>query len=224
MSGFRRYALYYLPEDEALAAFGASWLGWDIAAGRPAVQPPVEGLEAMTAEPRRYGFHGTLKPPFRLAEGRSAEDLARAVEDVASRSGAVRTGGLQLASLGRFLALVPTGETAALGDFAFRCVTELDAFRATPDDRELARRRAAGLSPRQDALLMDWGYPYVAEEFRFHLTLSGKLSPDQKSVACAALEDHLPDLPDPFEVRSVALVGEDGEGLFHLVHRYTLSG
>lgn len=37
----------------------------------PAAQPELDELPEATAEPRRYGFHGTIKPPFWLREGRA---------------------------------------------------------------------------------------------------------------------------------------------------------
>ena len=60
-----RYALYYAPrQDEALAAFGRTWLGRDVERGVDVERPAVDGLAAedlaaVTAEPRHYGFHGT---------------------------------------------------------------------------------------------------------------------------------------------------------------------
>jgi predicted HAD superfamily Cof-like phosphohydrolase len=63
------------------------------------------------------------------------------------------------------------------------------------------------------------------EEFRFHMTLTGSLPQAAAEQARAALAAHLaPVLPAPFTVDSLCLMGEDADGLFHLVHRYTLSG
>ncbi len=224
MSGFQRFAVYYLPEDPDLAAFGASWLGWDVGGGTPCAQPEIEDIGRFTDTPRKYGFHGTLKPPFRLAPGLTADDLENDVEALAARSAPVRLDGLALSVLGRFLALVPVGDAQALTRLAFRCVTELDLYRAPPGEAELARRRKAGLTPRQEALLARWGYPYVGDEFRFHLTLTGSLGPGDLAAARAAIAMRLPALPAPFTIGSIALVGEDAAGLFHLVHRYALSG
>ena len=70
MTPYRRYALYVVPED-AFYRVGASWLGWDSVAGRATAHPGIDGLTRpvaeITATPRKYGFHGTMKPPFRLA-------------------------------------------------------------------------------------------------------------------------------------------------------------
>ncbi|HZD24872.1 MAG TPA: DUF1045 domain-containing protein, partial [Alphaproteobacteria bacterium] len=59
--------------------------------------------------------------------------------------------------------------------------------RAPPQAAELAKRRAAGLTPRQEDLLRRWGYPYVMEEFRFHITLTGPVEPDEAAALLPAL-------------------------------------
>ncbi len=225
MSTYRRYAVYYAPPEGPLARFGAEWLGWDAAAGHPAAQPEIPGLDmaSLTEAPRKYGFHGTLKPPFRLAEGCDAAGLAQALGDLCARLAPVALDGLHLARIGRFLALVPEGETQPLAALAARVVEELDSFRALPGTNELARRRGAGLTPRQDALLLRWGYPYVMEEFRFHLTLTGPLDEATAARAEAVLAERLAGLvPRPFRIDALCLFGEAEDGRFHLIRRVPL--
>jgi putative phosphonate metabolism protein len=226
MTDFRRYAVYYTPPPGALADFGAGWLGWDVAQGTRAVRTlDIEGAEEVTATPRRYGFHATLKPPFRLAEGRGVTDLRAALADVAAATPAIRGARLHLARLGSFLALVPASDHAPFSRLGDAMVRGLDAFRLPPSDAEVTRRRAAGLTPAQDAHLLRWGYPYVFEEFRFHMTLSGRLDQGTAARVEAALAPVLAGVvPDPFEITDVTLVGEDEDGYFHELHRYTLSG
>ena len=224
MADFQRYAIYSLPDDPDLAAFGASWLGWDIAAGLPCTQPDIAGLNKDTATPRRYGFHGTLKPPFQLAEGTSADALAHEVSRIARETSAITLDGLSLATIGRFLALVAVGDTRALNLLAYTCVTRLDDFRAPQSTAELARRRAAGLTPSQEENLNRWGYPHVDQDFRFHMTLSGKLDPGPLSSLQEQAAAHLPSLPAPYEIKSIALVGEGPDRLFYLIERYALTG
>src|SRR6202000_780688 len=52
---------------------------------------------------------------------------------------------------------------------------KLGDLRARPSPDDLGRRLAAPLTERQRALLVEWGYPYVFDEFRFHMTLSNSL-------------------------------------------------
>lgn len=215
---FTRFAVYYLPRGD-LAQFGAAWLGWDVDAGTPVPQPDVPGIAEATETPRKYGFHGTLKPPFRLADGTDVAGLTRAVTDLAARTAPAQADGLRVARIGRFLALVPQGDASGIARVAGACVTELDRFRAPAPGAELTRRRAAGLTPAQDALLLQWGYPYVLDEFRFHLTLSGKL--DDSAALEAALS---PPLPRPFRLDQIALVGERPDGRFQTIARFDLTG
>ena len=179
-----RYAIYYTPPPEsALADFGAAWF----ARTAPCLDAP-----------RRYGFHGTLKAPFRLAAGTSEEELLAAVGELAATRAALCGPPLALAALAGFLALVPSAPFAELDGLAAECVAAFDRFRAPPTGAELARRRRAGLGPRQAALLLRWGYPYVMEAFRFHMTLTERLGPGElareRALAAALLGEALPAL------------------------------
>lgn len=227
MTKFKRFAVYFAPEPGPLADFGAHWLGWDLAKGRPADHPVIEGLDiaALTATPRKYGLHGTIKPPFRLAEGTDAPALEAAVAALCATLPPLTLDGLELTRLGGFLALTATGDTTPLSTLAARVVQDLDHFRAPPSEAELIRRRKANLSSRQEELLTQWGYPYVMEEFRFHITLTGKMPRNQAETVRQQLAPVIaPLLPRPFVVGALCLVGEDTDGMFHLIHRYALSG
>ncbi len=225
---FRRYGIYVVPEGGFYDA-GAAWLGWDSVAGSRLPHPAVSGLpdeaEVITRTPRKYGFHGTVKPPFFLAKGTDMVGLHDAAERFCATRAPVIIPRLEVRRLGGFIAIVPSAPDPALADLAAATVDALDAFRAPPTEAELARRRKARLSDRQEALLMRWGYPYVMEEFRFHLTLTGRLPNDEADIARAALAQHFEAvIPTPWTIGSLCLMGEDESGVFHVVHRYTLSG
>ena len=226
---FERYAIYLLPDTGALADFGAAWLGWDARTGEATAPPYLPDLpmplNEITATPRKYGFHGTIKPPFRLAPGQTEAELRTALRDFATHQTALSLERLELAQLGRFLALIPVGDTSELAALAADTVRQFDRFRAPLNDAELARRRQSRLTPQQDALLQQWGYPYVMEAFRFHLTLTGKL-PKAKATA---LKDVLapvltPILPAPFAIGSLSLMGEGSDGMFREIERVPLTG
>ena len=226
MDDIARYALYVMPEG-TLGAFGEEWLGWDAARGvaLPAPDGAPADWEAIAAEPRRYGFHATIKPPFRLAEGCTADALGAAVAGLCADLAPVDCAGLKLSAIEGFLALVPEGETAALDTFAARVVAELDGFRRPAEAGEIARRRAAGLTAGQEANLVRWGYPYVMEEFRAHFTLTGRLPSARGAEVAAHLATRLATVPlCPFQVDSLCLAGEMVGGGFRLLHRYALSG
>ncbi|MCA0044774.1 DUF1045 domain-containing protein [Celeribacter litoreus] len=229
MEKYSRYAVYYAPPQGEFAAFTASWLGWDAQAAEAVAHPDVSGLPLpvtdITATPRKYGFHGTIKPPFRLVDGSTREALEADLAALAAELKPVICDGLKLSRLGSFLALTIDGDTGPLAEMAGKIVRDLDHHRAAPSEAELARRKAAGLSARQEELLSFWGYPYVMDQFKFHLTLSGRLSGEDAIQVEQALAPVLaPMLPTPFVVSDLCLFGEAEDGRFHLLHRYALSG
>ncbi len=228
MSDYSRYAIYVLAEG-ALHEEASRWLGWDPRTGKTLPHPDVDGLSApvedLTATPRKYGFHGTIKPPFRLAAGESRATLETACETVLSGLQSAQVDRLVVGPLSGFVAMLPQNPSASLNRLAGEVVEKLDGLRAPASDDELARRRKSGLTPRQDALLMRWGYPYVMEEFRFHMTLSGKRSTEEAASLADRLGRHFaPVIPIPFDVNALGLLGEDATGRFHLIRTYRLAG
>lgn len=226
---FSRFAVYFTLPDGPLDQFGTAWLGWNAKTAERLDPPLVDDLtlppHEITQTPRKYGFHGTIKPPFRLAEGCDFDGLRDAVKALCANTAPVQLDGLALARLGGFLALVPAGDATPLAQLAAKAVQDLDTFRAPLNDIELAKRRRRSLSPAQEAYLDTWGYPYVLEEFRFHMTLSGSLGAAQAEMVRTALETPLaPLLPKPFKIDALTLCGEDNDGMFHELHRYSLTG
>ncbi|MEQ6203766.1 DUF1045 domain-containing protein [Sulfitobacter sp. HNIBRBA2951] len=223
---FKRYAIFHTPHG-AFADWGATWLGWDSAGGRAVPHGEVAGLDvaALTARPRKYGLHGTLKAPFRLADGATQADLRAAVAAFAKARPPVPIGPLSVVHQNGFVALRPAPPQPRLSDFASDTVRELDRFRAPLTEDDIARRRKSRLSPRQDAQMLEWGYPFVFEDFHFHLTLTGRVSADHAPPIIAHLSAALlPIVPAPYAVDTVSLMGEDAQGLFHLLDRFDLAG
>jgi len=225
----KRYAIYYAPPNDAFAKAAAAWLGHDVQTGSAVAQPDLASLPRqmadLTSEPRKYGFHGTIKAPFRLADGVSPADLAAAVREVAAECAAAEMAGLQMINLQGFLAFVPIGDAAALTDMAAHIVRRLDPYRAELSEAEIARRRPHDLTPRQRKLLAIYGYPYVMEEFRFHLTLTGPMSDAEHAIVAPLARAHFAGLvPQPFLLGDICLMGEHSTGRFHLLDRYALTG
>ncbi|WP_394179873.1 DUF1045 domain-containing protein [Yoonia maritima] len=224
---FERYAIFYTPPPGPFADFCASWLGWDNKAGRKCVHPQIADLDVakLTLAPRKYGIHGTLKAPFRLAKGTMQSQLEQATAQLAGTIPAFRLDGLSLKHHRGFLALRPRGNATTLNAVAQHIVEALDDFRAPAPPAELARRRQANLSERQEENLTTWGYPYVSDDFHFHLTLSGRIDPGLGADVTDALAPHLlPLVPRPFPIGQITLMGEDSDGMFHEIHRYDLAG
>jgi putative phosphonate metabolism protein len=187
-----RVAVYYAPAvDDPLFAEAAVWLGRDPESGGPVPQPDIADIEEVTAEPRVYGFHATLKPPMRLAEGRQWFDVVQAADELAAGIAPFELPRLAVSDVHGFLALRETVDCPALQALADACVERLDPLRAPITDTELARRRRAKLTARQDEMLVRWGYPYVFDTWFFHMTLTRRLSAEEKRVFMPAVEVHL---------------------------------
>ncbi|MGC1174528.1 DUF1045 domain-containing protein [Polaromonas sp.] len=180
-----RYAIYFAPDRHSpWWAFGAHWLGRNEHDNTALPQPLLEEMGAaelagITAEPRRYGFHATLKAPFRLSAAHTEPDLVARLGQLAQTLAPVALGPLRIATLGNFVALVPEISSVGLQALAAACVSGLDDLRAPLEEAELARRRNADLNAREAELLALYGYPHVMERFRLHLTLTGPVDASQ---------------------------------------------
>ena len=234
MSAYR-YALYFAPRTSSgWWRFGARWLGRDAATREHVEQPAIAGLtreafHALTAEPRQYGFHGTLKPPFALREGATRKALADALARFCRTRRSIALPPFEVKRLDDFLALVPAARESRVNELAADCVREFEAFRAPLVAAELDRRRRQGLSPRQDRYLEEWGYPYVFAEYRFHLALTGSLEeapPHQVTALVVAAREALAALPAaPLRVDAVCLFEQpEPAAPFRLATRFVFRG
>lgn len=194
MPQYPRYAIYFVPSAQgALYRFGADLLGYDAYTGKPlpfadGIEAEVEGWKQLTADPRKYGFHATLKAPINLRSGKTQDELARALEEFSRKPRVIPRITPVVRSIGSFVAIVPRDPCPDLQKLAADCVTAFDDFRAplTPEDRE--RRNVTALTDVQVMHLDRWGYPYVFEDFRFHMTLTGSLPPEPRAKILAALQ------------------------------------
>lgn len=175
----RRFAVYLCPpEDSPLFAFGSAWLGRNPRDAGPDVPPDLwpdpDEWAKLTEAPRFYGFHATLKPPFVLAERRSPDDLRAGIQALARTAHPLTIAMTPTINAG-CIALAPPTAMLEIDELAARCVTEIDHFRRPSTEVERSRHAKPGLTLRQQAMLQRWGYPFVLEEFRLHMTLTGKL-------------------------------------------------
>jgi Protein of unknown function (DUF1045) len=226
----RRFAIYAAPgigsadptglllREKAEQWLGRSATGATVTPGVPAGWTRA-AVDTMTANARRYGFHATLKSPFRLAEGRTPEELDAAVARFAADSAVALIPKLSLARLAGFFALMPGAEAPGLRALAGETVRRFDCFRAPATGGELARRNPASLTPRQRKLLETWGYPYVFDEFRFHLTLTDRIPDGQHRRVERALSDWFAVLlGSTVSVEALALFREDEPGTPFMLH------
>jgi putative phosphonate metabolism protein len=226
-----RYAVYWAPAaDFALGQLGERWLGRDAATGSALQQPTLPGFShtevaLITAEPRRYGLHATLKAPFHLASQCGLADLETHLASFAKAQPRFRAPPLRVTRLANFLALTLQAPSPALHALAAKCVETFDCFRSLPDGEELARRRRYALTPRQEENLCRWGYPYVMDEFRFHVSLTGAIDRDTADRLQPILAEYFAvSTSAPLEISEIALFVEPGPGTpLQVVRRYSLS-
>lgn len=226
--GTARFALYWAPElDDPLHARGSAWLGRDAESGAALAQPALPGgldIAEITADARGYGLHATLKAPFRLAC--SYAELEAAAERLAARIPPFDLPPLAVRPLGGFLALRETAPCPPLQALADACVAELDPCRAPLTEAEWARRRRGGLSPGAEARIARWGYHLVFEAFVFHVTLSRRLTPEERAVVEPAVTAYLGDAPArPRRLASICLFSQAApDAPFLIARRFALQG
>jgi putative phosphonate metabolism protein len=217
-----RVAIYYTPPaDHPLTKAAGLWLGRDAFSGQPMPTPPADALDVglIAAEPRRYGFHATMKAPFRLARDRSLSEIDRVLVEFCAATVPIDAMKLQIDRLGSFFALTPASSNSAVGALAASVVKRFEPFRAPLEPDELARRTAAGLNPAQQRNLERWGYPYVFDEYRFHMTLTGPIAPPQRDAVLGILQERFGALlDDPIEIDALALFVQAGSGADFVVH------
>ena len=185
MANYPRYAIYYAPgPGSVLDRFGAALLGYDAHRGTDLPFPDGIGItdwHELTRDPRKYGFHATLKAPMTLAPGRREDELRAACAAFAAMPRPIPVIEPFVDAIEGFLAIVPAVPTEALQHLAADCVRAFDFFRAPLTEADLARRNPSRLTPRQRDYLDRWGYPYVFDEFRFHMTLTGRLDDGRRA-------------------------------------------
>jgi putative phosphonate metabolism protein len=186
-----RVAVYYAPQpDDPLFAESTTWLGRDPESGAAAPQPDIPAIAEVTAEPRVYGFHATLKPPMRLQDHGQWPVVVKAATEIASSIAPFELPRLAVSDVHGFLALRETSFCAPLQALADACVARMDHLRAPLTDDEIARRRRARLTQQQDEMLLRWGYPYVFETWFFHMTVTRRLTAAEKQIFMPAAEAH----------------------------------
>jgi hypothetical protein len=220
-----RYAINFTPPaSDPLTLAASQWLGRNAFSGEAMEPPAIRGLGLHeiafnTAVPRRYGFHGTLRPPFRLAEGMIEPVLLRHLMHFAGQQVPVCLPKLEVVRLGNRFALMPSQPCDALNRLAASVVQYSDAFRAPMSEAELERADPGQLSAAQFANLYRWGHPFVMDEFRFHMTLTGAVGLEEIGRFEDVLRRYFePFLERPVEIGNLALFVETEPGAPFLVH------
>jgi hypothetical protein len=215
-----RYAIYFCPaSDTALGRLGHDWL----AASPHAPELPgisTERRNALLVKARRYGWHATIRAPFTPAVDVAYDDVRRAVVSVAHACASFELP-LHIHRLAGFLALRPCVDGAAPKQLATTCLKALLPLCA-PLSKEMLDRRSVGLDADEVRLLQGYGYPYVLDRYRFHLTLSAPAIESEENVMREWLEPRVAELP-PTRVDALSICREATPGgAFELVERIPL--
>jgi hypothetical protein len=218
---FSRYAIYYIP-DLPLFQIGSDWLGWNSQSGQETLLSADD--RRITDRPRKYGFHATVKPPFLLASHSTQGELQDAFHAFCATSSPATGGTLKIARLSRFLAMTQDVQSNEVTELAASTVSHFDKFRAPLSDKGIEKRRQRRLTPQQDELLLRWGYPYVMQEFKFHMTLTGPLQNDEiVSIEQLANTRFQEFIGQSLNIALLALLGEDRDsGRFHVIEKLSL--
>ena len=215
-----RYALYYTPPpDHPLRHQLEKWLGRDPVTNQPVRQPefpsiPSSFLKELTRTPRRYGPHATLKAPFRLGPGKTERMLKDAIQEFCRHYEPFILPPLIVSGIDNFFCLTMDQYSHTLNSFAAACVRSFDHFRAPATSLEMAKQRAMILSEKEKNYLRQWGYPYVLDTYRFHITLTQRITDptDREQIKMALDRFFSPALEEPLPVDGVALFVEPGPG------------
>lgn len=227
-----RYAIYFSPgPDTLLCRLGSKWLGRDAATGEPLEPHLPEGFQRgdwfrATESPRRYGFHATLKPPFYLADGRRLGELYDALGRFADAQKRFTIPCLKVGTLGRFLAMILTEPSNDFHELAAASIREFECFRAPATKEDLARRLHDDMPERERKYLIQWGYPYVFDAWKFHMTLTNSLRAEDISRFNYELQKRFDEACKELTmVDSICLFEEPQRGeKFHLMDRFFFGG
>jgi len=226
-----RYAIYFTPPPfSALARFGSGIIGYDCFDAVEVPHVELKGIDLnlqklMTLDPRRYGFHATIVAPFHLRE-HSEDELIASASAYATRTAPIRIGSFAVAGIGDFVALIPAEANGDIPLLAAECLKVFNSYRAPLSAADRERRLKSGLTPHQLALMDSWGYPYVLDEYRFHMTLTGKLPERLRDEFRHALEQAFAERSgDTFELDAISVMRQDDDGdRFRVLRRCGLRG
>jgi putative phosphonate metabolism protein len=215
-----RAAIYFTPaKNDPLTVRAAEWLGRD-AFDERIVRDPDPKMDVLVSDPARYGFHATLKAPFRLDDDITLNELDRELAAFAQRTQAVSLGTLAVTRLDHFFALTVQAALPRLLQVEEAVRTTFEPFRAPLTEQEMVRRNPQSLTERQQTNLSRWGYPHVGQDFRFHMTLTNAIVDEDEA---ARVEKRLhsqfdPVLEAPVVIGALALFVESRPGAPFYVH------
>ena len=223
-----RYAIYFTPpRDSPLTRLAASWLGRD----------PFNGASVAAAVGDRADAWRNRLPHRRGAPlwlSRDAEGAVSAGGRPRPKPGWPRPSpNLRPASRRSSSRALPSARSTGssrccrprrlpeLDALAGDVVKAFDRFRSPLTEAEIERRNPDALSAEEFRNLCQWGYPYVFDAFRFHMTLTGRVAAGEAPRVRAALDEVFGAvLAEPVAVDGVALFVEPEAGAPFTIHSW----
>ena len=227
---YKRYAIYYVPsENSELDLFGKCWLGWDPYKGVETTKsdlsklPSFKKFSSLVLTPKQYGFHGTIKAPFKLKNEYTYNDLENKVREISKQIHSFYFDQLIIKKLGNFIGLIPTNNLK-INAVSNKFVEELDYLRDELSESEIKKRKPHKLTSNQKQMLFKWGYPYVFDEFKFHLTLTSKLNVVEIDEVFRSLQNILKQVNlNKISFNNICIFGQKNDEKFYFVKRFNFN-
>ncbi len=237
MTNYKRVAIYFLPKkNSSLENFGKNLLGRDINKKKKISLTRrqkyfinrgftyFDELKDYCEEPAKYGFHATLKAPFRLKRNVKTKNFYDVISHIAAQHSRFKIKGLKIVYSKKFTLITSRKPNKLLINLEKDLVKHLDTFRAELNKTEIKKRIPDSLTFKQNKYLKEWGYPFVFDQFKFHMTLmnqnNNKLSNKQK----LELEKLIYKISNNvIEFNEISLLGENKNGHFEEIKRFKLN-
>ena len=237
MTNYKRVAIYFLPKkNSSLENFGKNLLGRDINKKKKISLTRrqkyfinrgftyFDELKDYFEQPAKYGFHATLKAPFRLKRNVKTKNFYDVISHIAAQHSRFKIKGLKIVYSKKFTFITSRKPNKLLRNLENDLVKHLDTFRAELNKTEIKKRIPDSLTFKQNKYLKEWGYPFVFDQFKFHMTLmnqnNNKLSNKQK----LELEKLIYKISNNvIEFNEISLLGENKNGHFEEIKRFKLN-
>ncbi len=237
MKKYSRYAIYYAPPKESnLEEFGRYWFGWDplnakLINNKRRINylngfgiKNLKNIDKNVLIAKKYGFHGTLIPPFKLNKNYSTNLLFKKTEDIAKKFKKFKFYKFKLKKINNFYAFVQNKKNNNINKLSNRLVRELFKFRSPLTKKEIDRRNPSKLSKLQLNILHKWGYPYLMSEFNFHMTLASEVTGNKLYFELKKIEKNKEIILNEINnFDKIYIFGENQKGMFENLENFSLS-
>ncbi len=237
MKKYSRYAIYYAPPKESnLEEFGRYWFGWDplnakLINNKQRINylngfgiKNLKNIDKNVLIAKKYGFHGTLIPPFKLNKNYSTNLLFKKTEDIAKKFKKFKFYKFKLKKINNFYAFVQNKKNNNINKLSNRLVRELFKFRSPLTKKEIDRRNPSKLSKFQLNILYKWGYPYLMSEFKFHMTLASEVTGNKLYSELKKIENNKEIILNEINnFDKIYIFGENQKGMFENLENFSLS-